>query len=151
MTGAELLYLIGDIDDLLVERAEKQKHLVIHRWVKPILATAVAACLIFAVITSVTQLFPRHENPSGDIAPMIYVNSTLYIGTEDHTEYSETDQELVFIGEILSSVDSSKEPTEELQANDAIVGARIYQHGKDIVVFYNDQCWIYRPYHDTGD
>lgn len=149
MSGAELLYVIGDVEDALVERAEKQ--FAFRRWAKPAFAVALAACLIFAVITSVTHLFPRQENPTGDIAPMIYVNSTLYIGTEDHTKYSETDEELVFLGEISSSIDSSKEPTEELQANDAIVGAKVYQHGKDIVVFYNDQCWVYRPYHDNDD
>lgn len=151
MTGAELLYVIGDIDDLLVERAEKQKQLVIHRWVKPILATAVAACLIFAVITSVTQLFPRHENPSGDIAPMIYANSTLYMISEEEALYSEADEGLVFLGEISSSIDSSKEPTEELQANDDIIGAKVYQCEESIVVFYNNQCWVYRPYHNNGD
>ena len=149
MTGAELLHVIGDVDDMLVERAEKQ--FVIHRWMKPLLATAIAACLILAVITSVTHLFPRQENYSGDIAPMIYVNSTLYMISNEEALFSETDEGLVLLGEITSSVDSSKEPSEELQSNDDIVGAKVYQHDKNIVVFYNDQCWVYQPYHDNGD
>jgi hypothetical protein len=43
-------------------------------------------------------------------------------------------------------VDSSLKPQEELQANDEIVGAKVYNSGEKLLVKYNEKQWIYQLY-----
>ena len=146
MRGIDLLYAIGQIDDRFIERAGKQS--ILKSKIKAICGTAAAACLIFAVIISVSHFTSTDKNSAGELAPMVYVNSTLYIQSENMECFSEKEEGFLYLGDISSVVDSSSEPNEELQANDNIVGAPIYQYGKKIVVFYNEKYWVYRPYQE---
>ncbi len=53
------------------------------------------------------------------------------------------------LGKIESTVRSSKEPKENFQANDDIVGAAVYQYGDSIAVEFEGKCWLYENYHNT--
>ena len=174
MTGSELLFVIGDIDADLVERAERSRPR--NRFVKTAWATAVAACILVAVMVGVvnrpaTQSNPNEtvatvaptaqSNQNGEVAtvvpivfePMICVNSTLYVMEEERVidPNIAPDQELLFLGRIASYVDSTFQPSEELQSNNNIVGAEVYQQESNILIFYNGHCWVYRPYWDTNE
>lgn len=159
MTGSELLFVVGDIDADLIERAERG-HSKRSR-VKPAWSAAVAACILIAIIASVINRPATQSSPNESVAtsvpivlePMICVNSTLYVMQEEQAidPNIAPDQELLFLGKISSYVESTIQPSEELQSNSDIVGAEVYQQGSDIIVFYNGHCWVYRPCLDTQE
>ena len=71
---------------------------------------------------------------SGDIAPMVYVNDTLYQIVDPQPNFADEKSAFKLLGKIESTVSSSEEPKENFQANDDIVGAAVYQYGDNIVV-----------------
>lgn len=171
MKANDLLDLIGDVDERLIAEAKtEQKHSGWVRWG----AIAACCCLLVGSVTigqrflsqpemgsgtpvagGAVSMMPEPDRPAletqentGDLAPMIYVDSTLYIISERQEIYSETDERLLFLGAIISRVDSSIQPKEEFQSNDDIIGATVYQREEKLIVFFNDQCWVYRPYRD---
>lgn len=81
-----------------------------------------------------------------DVAPMVYVNDTLYKQSADQQGYPEFKDEFVYLGKIESIVSSEGAPSENFQANDPILGCKIYQYGEDIVVLINGSYWLYKPY-----
>ena len=150
MRGTDLVNVIGCIDDKLVEQAEDSPSIYIYRFIKPLCTAAVAVCLLLIIFTGINsyQETKMPQENTGDLAPMIYVESDLYIISEDQEVYAETDERLSFLGVIASKVDASIQPKEEFQSNDDIVGASIYRYEEELIVFYNDQCWVYRQYCD---
>lgn len=62
---------------------------------------------------------------SGDIAPMVYVNDTLYQIVDPQPNFADEKSAFNLLGKIESTVSSSEEPKENFQANDDIVGAAV--------------------------
>ncbi len=79
----------------------------------------------------------------GDIAPMAYVNDTLYIQSPAQEGYAERREEFSYLGRIESAVTQDREPDQNFQANDPIVGCEVYQYGEDIVIEIDDRYWLY--------
>ena len=86
---------------------------------------------------------------SGDIAPMVYVNDTLYQIVDSQPNFADEKSSFNLLGKIESTVSSSEEPKENFQANDDIVGAAVYQYGDSIVVEIEGKYWLYENYHNT--
>ena len=86
---------------------------------------------------------------SGDIAPMVYVNDTLYQIVDPQPNIADEKSAFNLLGKIESTVSSSEEPKENFQANDDIVGAAVYQYGDNIVVEIEGKYWLYENYHNT--
>ncbi len=58
---------------------------------------------------------------SGDIAPMVYVNDTLYQIVDSQPNFADEKSSFNLLGKIENTVSSSEEPKENFQANDDIV------------------------------
>lgn len=86
---------------------------------------------------------------SGDIAPMVYVNDTLYQIVDSQSNLADEKSSFNLLGKIENKVSSSEEPKENFQANDDIVGAAVYQYGDNIVVEFEGKYWLYEHYHNT--
>lgn len=86
---------------------------------------------------------------SGDIAPMVYVNDTLYQIVDSQSNLADEKSSFNLLGKIENTVSSSEEPKENFQANDDIVGAAVYQYGDNIVVEFEGKYWLYEHYHNT--
>ena len=86
---------------------------------------------------------------SGDIAPMVYVNDTLYQIVDPQPNIADEKSAFNLLGKIQSKVSSLQEPKENFQANDDIVGAAVYQYGENIVVGIGGKYWLYENYHST--
>ena len=85
----------------------------------------------------------------GDIAPMVYVNDTLYQIVDPQPNIADEKSAFNLLGKIESKVSSLQEPKENFQANDDIVGAAVYQYGDNIVVGFEGKYWLYENYHNT--
>ena len=79
----------------------------------------------------------------GDIAQMAYVNDTLYIQSPAQEGYAERREEFSYLVRIESAVTQDREPDQNFQANDPIVGCEVYQYGEDIVIEIDDRYWLY--------
>lgn len=86
---------------------------------------------------------PAEENTAGDLAPMVYVNDTLYMQSSGQEGYTEWKEEFSYLGKIESAVSSDREPGQNFQANDPIVGCEVYQYGDDVVIKINGSYWLY--------
>lgn len=53
------------------------------------------------------------------------------------------ESELVYLGEIQSQVSSSQKPTEDFQADDEIIGSKVYRYGENVVVEIDGRYWVY--------
>ncbi len=80
---------------------------------------------------------------AGDLVPMVYVNDMLYQCAGNQPDLAGKEDEFIFIGEIESQVDTSQKPAKDFEANDDIVGAKVYQYGDDIVLLIDGQYWLY--------
>ena len=87
------------------------------------------------------------DDPCGDIAPMVFADNTLYVidDRQDEWKLEEAGLGQSYIGTIISYVSDGSQPTEEFQANDDIVGAKVYRIDNGIAVFFKDECMVYRP------
>lgn len=142
MKNEKLLHAIGKIDDNLVSEATpEEKKVKRFSWIK---WGAVAACLVLALTVVIPMLTHNpDEVVPGDLAPMVFVKDTLYMQSATQTSFDELDDEFIYLGEIASQVDQSQIPHEEFQANDNIIGSKVYQYGDDIVVLIKDKYWLY--------
>lgn len=106
---------------------------------------AMAACLCLVVCGLAIPRLLGHSGDStaGDLAPMVYVNDTLYRCTGIQPDLTGKEVQLVYLGAISSRVSASQYPKENFQANDDIVDCAVYQFGKDIVVEIDGQYWSY--------
>lgn len=88
------------------------------------------------------------DRPTGDIAPMVFAENKLWIidYTQDEWKLEEVGLEQSYIGKISSFTADGSVPTDELQANDDIVGAKVYRIENGIAVFFDGKCMVYRPY-----
>lgn len=157
MRKEDFFEVLGELDDDFVKGAKTimKKKLNWNVW------GTIAACL--ALVLSV-GVFVFHARQDGDItiepgvadvAPMIYVNDTLYKQSSDQQGYLEFKDDFVYIGQIASDItndqngDTDGVPKENFQANHPIVGCEVYQYGENIVVKINDVYWLYIKYGGT--
>ena len=105
---------------------------------------AIAACFaLVAIICIPLMTHTPEEQPIGDLAPMVFVNDTLYYQSSSQKAFAVKQDDFVYIGKIESDVVPSQIPNEELQANYGIVEAEVYHYGEDIAVLINSQYWLY--------
>ena len=146
MRKEDFFEALGELDDDIVKGAETS----MKKKVNWIILGAIAACL--ALVCAVVHFFPKDNGDevttqgTADIAPMVYVNDTLYIQSSVQQGYSERKDEFVYLGKIKSSISEEAAPKENFQANDPIVGCEIYQYGENIVVHINGAYWLYTEY-----
>lgn len=76
---------------------------------------------------------------------LLFADGSLYIQTDDQAAYSESDKDLVYIGEVSSVTSDGEEPNQQLQANTDIAGGKVYRLQDDLIVFYQDQCLVFEP------
>ncbi len=136
-----LFYAIGNIEDDFVTDAYEAvtKTKGYHSGIRKI---AVIALIVIMIGIPLRNLI-HNENTSGDIQPMIYVYETVYGLTGNVSDY-ENDRDLVYIGVVVSAVDSDEYPNEELQTNDIeLIGADVYSDGNKILIYRNDCYLIY--------
>lgn len=146
MRKEEFFNIIGEVDEQKVAAAgmamntKKKSHPVWLKW------GAMTACLCLVICAfALPRLFEKPNNSaSGDLSPMVYVNDTLYRITSDQPDFTGKESQLVYLGTISSKVSSSQEPKENFQANDEIVGAKVYQYENDIVVQINGEYYLYK-------
>ena len=104
---------------------EKGKKLVIY---------LLMICLAIPVLFFIASYSPA------EFPPYVFVNGEAYKATGP--EIPQLPDHCEFLGEISSSVSSSKMPTENFQANRSLVGALIYQYGSNILIFHNNRYYI---------
>lgn len=147
MKKEDFFEVLGELDDDIVKGAERpmKKKLNWKLW------GTIAACLVLVCVLAV-RFIPSNDNDEettqfvADVAPMVYVNDTLYIQSSDQQGYPERKDEFVYLGKIESMVSQEGAPTENFQANDRIVGCEVYQYGENIVVHINNAYWLYTKY-----
>lgn len=147
MSGQDIMYAIGDIDDRFVERAElriRRHPSFSARRNKKLIIGAVAACLVLVVIVGIINFSGSLglDGPvSKDMPSMVYVNSQVYI-----CKYScaKKPTDIKLLGKIESVTKSN--PSEEFQTNDeSFVGDEVYQYDKNLIVLDGDTYWVFMP------
>lgn len=151
MKKEDFFEVLGELDDDIVKGAEipMKKKANWKVW------GATAACLALALCVGIFAFYTQRNGDNAiepgvaDVAPMVYVNDTLYIQSSDQQGYPELKDEFVYLGRIKSDVTNGgadSAPKENFQANDPIVGCEVYQYGENIVVKINDAYWLYVKY-----
>lgn len=97
-----------------------------------------AVCLIAAVLVNAAL---RLAAPQYDLPPAVMIEDSIYQGSGSMAELP---PDSVCLGEIISSVPSSKSPAENFQANDELTGAPVYrlESGKICVYSARSDQWL---------
>lgn len=177
MKKEDFFEILGELDDDMVKGAKTTPKKKWKKWKNrnQKIWGIMAACLCLAIIASFivpNALTPTSENdrqtdagkedspldgnPNGydqtaDIAPMVCVNRTLYQIAGNQPDMTGKEAEFLYLGKIISKVEESQKPTEDFQANDDIIGSRIYQYGEDIVIEIDGQYWLYEMLYEFLD
>ncbi|KAB5740364.1 entericidin like toxin protein [Bifidobacterium adolescentis] len=132
---------MSEVKDEYYEEAANY-HCQKHRWIK---WGVMAACLCLIICVATIPRLLNGSNPpvSGDLAPMVYVNNKLYQYADSQPSLTDKESQFIYLGEIESKVSSSQEPKENFQANDDIVGAKVYQYENDIVILIDGKYFLY--------
>lgn len=147
MRKEDFFEVLGELDDGIVKGAAAPAEKKMNWKARG----AMAACL--ALLCAAAYFLSA--NPGGgeaasqsvaDIAPMVYVNDTLYQQSADQRGYPEQKDGFVYLGKIESALTQESAPTENFQANDPIVGCEVYQYGENIVVRIHGAYWLYVKY-----
>ena len=132
------------VDEALNYKTKMKKPIWIKRGIM-----AACLCLIICVVTIPRLLNGSNPPISGDLAPMVYVNNKLYQYTDSQLDFTDKESQFTYLGEIESKVSSSQEPKENFQANDDIVGAKVYQYENNIVVLIDGKYFLYSHMEDA--
>ena len=132
------------VDEVLNYKTKMKKPI----WIKWGIMAA-CLCLIICVVTIPRLLNGSNPPISGDLAPMVYVNNKLYQYTDSQLDFTDKESQFTYLGEIESKVSSSQEPKENFQANDDIVGAKVYQYENNIVVLIDGKYFLYSHMEDA--
>ena len=164
MKKEDLYECFGALNDNVLKRSEEEEGAMKKRNMSKILKMgSLAACLMVTLGVGVFLIggnkTPDVENSAGedsnivastnvDVAPMVYVNDTLYKKSLEEVYYEELLAEFVFVGKIESDITSNQTsadgvPKVNLQANTPIVGSEVYQYGNNVVVKVNGIYWLY--------
>jgi len=158
MKKEQLYETLGDINENYIHEAHRtQKHSPVwFKW------CAVAACLcllligVLVIVHNRTDIDPAISSSAADVAPMVYINNTLYKQSAKQISYTQKNAEFIYIGviEIDIANDQSNStngvPTENFQSNTPIVGSKVYQYGDDIVIEINGKYWLYEILEDDN-
>ena len=163
MKEQRLLKAMGKVDGKYIEEASPAQQTKKPGWLKWG-AMAACLCLIIAAVFAIPHMptstpgdsqqmdagnpsldgDPSGYGQSKDLAPMVCVNHALYQIAGNQPDMDDKEDEFIYLGEIISKVDSSQKPTEDFQANDEIIGAKVYLYdGENVVVEINGQYWLY--------
>lgn len=145
VTNISTEYIEKAADYTVVRKARKPV------WVKWV---AMAACLCLVVVGALTvpnltnEPQPGQGNMPQNIAPMVYINDTLYEQSTIKISYDKLKDELIYLGEIESEISSDNDiadgiPKKNFEANHAIVGSKVYEYGDNIVIEINGEHWLY--------
>ena len=158
MTREDLFEVLGDLeDDLVLEARMDKRRRPSWRAIVP------AACLCAVAVVAVLWLRsppmdsgsldgePWGYNKSCEAAPMVCVGRGLYRIMEEQPELEGREAELFYLGEISSRVDSSQKPRVDFQANDDIIGAKVYKFDENIVVDIDGKYWLYELVYNYMD
>lgn len=158
MTREDLFEVLGDLeDDLVLEARMDKRRRPSWRAIVP------AACLCAVAVVAVLWLRsppmdsgsldgePWGYNKSCEAAPMVCVGRGLYRIMEEQPELEGREAELFYLGEISSRVDSSQKPRVDFQANDEIIGAKVYKFDENIVVDIDGKYWLYELVYNYMD
>ena len=139
--------VLGGLDNDIVKGAETtmKKKLNWKVW------GAMAACLALVCVFAVNSVFLNNNDNLisqglADVAPMVYVNDTLYKQSDAQQGYPEQKDDFIYLGKIRDTASEDSTPKENFQANDSIIGCKVYQYGEDIVVHINGAYWLYTKY-----
>ncbi len=163
MRKEDLYEGFDELNDEVLKRSEKAVGAMKKRSVSKIVKWGgLAACLIFAVGIGVfwvssnkntgTENDEVEEGHSvaihPDVAPMVYVNDTLFKKSLEEVCFEEMLEEFIYVGEIESDITSNQTsadgvPKGNLQANTPIVGSEVYRYGDNIVVKVGGIYWLY--------
>lgn len=163
MKKEKLYEVIGDINDNYVNDA----HMTAKNTSRPVWFKwyAMAACLC-VIVVAVFAILPYSNDNTGDdtvvsssvadVAPMVFVNNTLYKQSVRQVSYTEMKSDFVYLGKIEEDITSNQStsndgvPTEDFQANSPIVGAEVYQYGDNVVILINGEYWLYEILEDEN-
>lgn len=145
MKKEEFFEVLGELDDDLVSgaRTAMRRKMSWRAW--GALAACLALVLSFGVFCWRQGGGDEPEPGIADVAPMVYVQDTLYIQSSDQQGYPECKEEFLYLGKITSDC-ADGAPKENFQANHPIVGCKVYQYGENIVVKIQDAYWLYMKY-----
>jgi len=139
--------VLGNLDDDIVKGAKTpmEKQFSWKIW------GTMAACLVLVCMLTIHFISLNNDGEAtsqgvADVAPMVYVNDTLYIQSSDQRGYSELKDEFVYLGKIESTTSEEGAPKKNFQANHLVIGCEVYQYGENIVVHINDAYWLYMKY-----
>lgn len=163
MKKEDLYEGFGALNDEVLQRSEKEEGVMQKRNLSKIIKMGgLVACFMMAV--GIGVFFINSNRTAGtkndeieegysvaiypDVAPMVYVNDTLFKKSLEEVYFEEMLEEFVLIGKIETDITSSQTstdgvPKENLQANTPIVGSEVYQYGDDIVVKVGGIYWLY--------
>ncbi len=158
MTREDLFEVLGDLeDDLVLEARMDKRRRPSWRAIVP------AACLCAVAVVAVLWLRsppmdsgsldgePWGYNKSCEAAPMVCVGRGLYRIMGEQPELEGREAEFFYLGEISSRVDSSQKPRVDFQANDEIIGAKVYKFDENIVVDIDGKYWLYELVYNYMD
>lgn len=159
MTREDFFEVLGDLeDDLVLGAGEGKRRRLSWRVIVP-----AAACLCAVAVAAVLWLRrppmdsgnldgePWGYNKSCEAAPMVCVDRGLYRITGEQPELEGREAEFFYLGEISSRVDSSQKPRVDFQANDEIIGAKVYKFDENIVVDIDGKYWLYELVYNYMD
>ena len=158
MTREDFFEVLGDLeDDLVLEARMDKRRRPSWRAIVP------AACLCAVAVAAVLWLRsppmdsgnldgePWGYNKSCEAAPMVCVGRGLYRIMGEQPELEGREAEFFYLGEISSRVDSSQKPRVDFQANDEIIGAKVYKFDENIVVDIDGKYWLYELVYNYMD
>ncbi len=155
MTGEYLFEIMGELDDdTVIEAREPVKRQRSWRLLVPI-----AACLALITVL-VMRAAPPMDGGALDgesyavdceAPPMVCVGRGLYSIATEQPELAGREDEFEYLGEITSRVDSAEQPRESFQANDDLIGSRVYRLDEDIVVEYEGKYLLYELLYNYKD
>lgn len=168
MKKEDLYEGFGALNDEVLKRSEEAGTMKKRNISKMIKWGCLAACFIVAL--GIGGFFLSDKRPDAgseedeveqsvalcpDVAPMVYVNGTLFKKSLEEVCFEEALEEFVYVGKIESDITSNQTstdgvPKENLQANTPIVGAEVYEYGSAVVVKVNDIYWLYEA-ESTGN
>ena len=162
MKKEDFFEVLGELDDDIVKGAKTSMKKKMN-W-KVWSTMAASLCLIVAAAFVITNMHtsssgdnlymdagdysvdgnPSEYGQSTDLAPMVCVNHALYQIVGNQPDLSGKEDEFIYLGDIISKVSSSQKPTEDFQANDEIIGSKVYLYDEEnVIVEINGQYSLY--------
>lgn len=110
-----------------------------------------AAVLIFALlITALILRSCRQQEEPFTLPPMVYAEDVRWLFERDITaEADSLQEELRYLGEIISVIAETEYVGENFQANFPALGDKLYRWQEYLVLYHGEQIWLMRPMADV--